>query len=64
MLSVLKVNDVSFGIDIEKALGVSKISCNQFRCPVNEFVRMKFIVYNNQGNQGFFVNFVKLQNSI
>ncbi|RIB16973.1 TRAPP II complex [Gigaspora rosea] len=48
MLSVLKVNEVSFGIDIEKAPGVSKISCNQFRCPVNEFVRVKFIVYNNQ----------------
>jgi len=49
MLNVLKINEISFGIDIEDASKVTKLSCNQFKCPVNEFVRMKFVIYNNQG---------------
>ncbi|CAI2177789.1 1503_t:CDS:10 [Funneliformis geosporum] len=48
MLNVLKINEVSFGIDMEDASKVTKLSCNQFKCPVNEFVRMKFVIYNNQ----------------
>ena len=48
MLNVLKVNEISFGIDIEDESKVIKLSCNQFKCPVNEFVKMKFVIYNNQ----------------
>lgn len=49
MLNVLKINEISFGIDIEDGSKVTKLSCNQFKCPVNEFVKMKFIIYNHQG---------------
>ena len=49
MLNVLKVNEISFGIDIEDESKVIKLSCNHFKCPVNEFVKMKFVIYNNQG---------------
>ncbi|CAB4432069.1 unnamed protein product [Rhizophagus irregularis] len=48
MLNVLKINEISFGIDIEDGSKVTKLSCNQFKCPVNEFVKMKFIIYNHQ----------------
>ncbi|CAG8455040.1 13226_t:CDS:10 [Acaulospora morrowiae] len=48
MLNVLKVNEISFGVEIEEAQKVSKLSCNQFRCPVNKFVKVNFIIHNNQ----------------
>ena len=65
MLNVLRINEISFGIEIEEKSKISKISCNQFICPVNEYVNIKFIISNNQGLLSNFLLvffFLKFQN--
>ncbi|CAG8526638.1 6126_t:CDS:10 [Ambispora leptoticha] len=48
MLNILRINDISFFVEIQEAPHITKLSLNRFRCPVNEFVHIRFVVFNRQ----------------
>ncbi|CAG8520418.1 10913_t:CDS:10, partial [Ambispora gerdemannii] len=51
MLNILRINEISFFVEIQEAPHVVKLSLNRFRCPVNEFVHIRFVVHNRQEKQ-------------
>ncbi|KAG9285352.1 hypothetical protein G9A89_010827 [Geosiphon pyriformis] len=48
MLNILRINEVSFFVEIRETSKVVKLALNRFKCPVNEFIPIRFVVFNRQ----------------